>query len=147
LHFSKQAERAMIRAINKFEKVITLVLIGMMAFVIVLSIVDLAWLLIKDILSSPAMLLDTSELLEIFGTFLLVLIGIELIETIKTHHENSAIRAEVIILVAIIALARKIITLDFKVLPGGTLLGIAALVLALGATYHLIKYRHLYKSL
>jgi hypothetical protein len=57
---------------------------NMMAVVVVLSVVDLAWVLIKDIISPPLALLDVDELLDIFGVFLSVLIGIELLETLKT---------------------------------------------------------------
>jgi uncharacterized membrane protein (DUF373 family) len=125
--------------VKKLERVLTIVLMAMMAVVVVLSIADLAWELVRDILTPPVVLLDVSELLNVFGAFLLVLIGIELLETVRAYVSQREIRAEVILLVAIIALARKIITLDLKELAAPALLGIAAIVVALGITYALIK--------
>ena len=127
---------------KKFERVMTTVLIGMMAVVVVLSVVDLGWVLIKDIISPPVVLLDVDELLDIFGVFLLVLIGIELLETLKAYVREREIRAEVIILVAMIALARKIITLDVKTVPSVSLLGIAGIIVALAIAYYLIRLTH-----
>ena len=75
--------------------------------------------------------------------FLLVLIGIELIETLKAYVLQNEIRAEVIIIVAIIALARKIITLDLKEVSSGSLIGIAAIMLALSIAYYVIRQTHI----
>ncbi len=128
--------------LKKFERVITTLLIAMMAVVVVLAVADLGWVLLQDILSPPRVLLDVDELLDVFGVFLLVLIGIELLETIKAYVREREIRAEVIILVAIIALARKIVTLDVKAVPGVSLVGIAAITIALGVAYYLIRQTH-----
>ena len=125
--------------IKTFERVTTTVLIVMMALVVALSVADLAWLLIKDILSPPLVLLDINELVDIFGMFLLVLIGIELLETFMAFAREREVHTEVIILVAMIALARKIITLDVNAVPSVSLLGIAAIVLALGVTYYIVR--------
>ncbi len=132
----------MVDYVKKFERVVTSTLIGMMAVVIVLAVADLTWVLVKDIISPPVVLLDLDELLDLFGMFLLVLIGIELLETLKAYVRERELRAEVIILVAIIALARKIVTLDVKDVPSVSLLGIAAIIVALGIAYYLIRLTH-----
>ena len=46
------------------------------------------------------------------GGFLLVLIGIELLDTIKAYFRENTIHVEIVILLAIIAIARKVILLD-----------------------------------
>lgn len=128
--------------LKKFEHLVTFVLMAMMVVVVTLSVADLGWLLIKDIISPPIGLLDVDELLDLFGFFLLVLIGIELLETLKAYVREKEFRAEVIMLVALIALSRKIIILDFEKLPGISLLGIAGLIVALGITYYLMRRSH-----
>lgn len=128
--------------LQKFERVMTTLLIAMLAVVVALSTVDLAWMLFKDIVSPPMGLLDVDELLDVFGAFLLVLIGIELLETLKAYVRERETRVEVIILVAVIALSRKIITLDVKAVPSTSLLGVGAILLALGLTYRLIRHTH-----
>lgn len=132
----------MIESIKKFEKMVILALIVMMALVLFLGTLDLAWLIIKDIITPPVFLLDIDELLEIFGLFMLILIGFELIETmVKTYLSQSVDHAQIVMAVAIIAIARKVIILDVKDLSGVALLGIAAIILALSIGYYLIKLK------
>ncbi len=128
--------------VKKIEEIMMVILTIMMLIVVILSVVELGWILFKDILSPPILILEFEELLEIFGTFLLVLIGIELLETIKVYVTKKELRAEIIVLVAIIALARKVITLDVKTLPSEAMLGIAAITLALTTSYYVFKKLH-----
>jgi uncharacterized membrane protein (DUF373 family) len=130
----------MIEIIKKFEKMIIIALVAMMALVLFLSTLEVAWIIIKDIITPPVLLLDIDELLEIFGLFMLVLIGIELLETmVKTQQSQSTNRVKIVMAVAIIAIARKVIVLDVKELSGVAVLGIAAIILALSIGYYLIK--------
>ncbi|BEH09711.1 phosphate-starvation-inducible PsiE family protein [Geobacter sulfurreducens subsp. ethanolicus] len=132
----------MITQIKKFEKMIIFSLVVMMALVLFLATLELAWIIVKDIVSPPFLLLEIDELLEIFGLFMLVLIGIELLETIaKTYLAQSTDHARIVMAVAIIAIARKVIILDVKDLSGQVLLGIAAIILALSIGYYLIRGR------
>ena len=132
----------MLDTIKKFEKMIIFSLVVMMALVLLLSTVELGWIIIKDIVSEPVFLLEIDELLEIFGLFMLVLIGVELLETIvKTYMSQSFDHAQIVITVAIIAIARKVIILDVKDLSGPILLGIAAIIMALCTGYYLIKQK------
>jgi len=130
----------MMFAIKKLEKMIVLVLVAFMAVVLLLSPIELGWIIVKDIITPPMFLLEIDELLEIFGLFMLVLIGIELLDTIaKTYMGESADHAQIVMTVAIIAIARKVIILDVKDLSGLVLVGIAAIILALSIGYYLIK--------
>lgn len=73
-----------------------------------------------------------------FGGALLVLLGLELLETVRTYFTEHRIRLEVIMIVAMIAVSRHIIVIDFEHAGGVWLLGVAALVIALGAAYYLV---------
>lgn len=132
----------MLDYLKKFEKLIIVSLIAMMVLTIFLSTVEVGWIIIKDIITEPIFLLDINELLDIFGMFLLVLIGIELLETIKTYLAESKLHLEVVLMVAMIAIARKVIILDVKELSSLTLIGIAAIIIALSAGYYLVKRTH-----
>lgn len=130
----------MIPYLDTFERIITRVLLVMMAGVVLLTTVGLVWLLGKDALNAPLFfLLNTDELLELFGHFLLVLIGIELLHTMKLYIVQRAFHIETVLGVALIATARKIILLEPKELPEGTLLGTAVIVLALSLGYYLVR--------
>ena len=63
---------------------INVALLVMLALVVLLATIDLSWIILKGVLTPPVFLLDVEELLELFGAFLLVLIGVELLGTIKT---------------------------------------------------------------
>ena len=130
----------MLQNIKKFEEMIVLTLIVMMSIVLFLSTVELGWVIIKDIITPPMFLLEIDELLDIFGLFMLVLIGMELLETIvKTYLKQEANHAQIVMAVAIIAISRKVIILDVKDLSGLTLIGIAAIIIALTGGYFLMK--------
>lgn len=126
-------------AMRWFEKGITLALIVMMAMVLLLSTIDLGWTILKEILSPPTILLNVDQLVDIFGSFMLVLIGIELLGTIKAYLDEHIIHAEIVLEVAIIAIVRKVIILDIKKEESLTLIGIAAIILALAAAFYIIK--------
>ncbi len=126
--------------LKKYEKIMIQSLMVMMAIVLGLATIDLGWLIIKDITKPPYLLLSVEQLLEIFGLFMLVIIGIELLETImKTYITQDLPHYEVVLSVAIIAIARKVIILDVKELDAMTLIGIAAIAAALTFGYFLMK--------
>ena len=129
----------MLELLKKFEKAVTVTLVVLMAVVLLLATIELGWIIIKDIITPPVFLLEIEELLDIFGLFLLVLIGVELLETIKAYLKESVVHFEVVLTVAMIAIARKVITLDVKDLPAMTLVGIAAIIVALAAAKYFFR--------
>ena len=132
----------MIEKIRKFEKMVIFFLVIMMALVLLLATVELGWIILKDIITPPLFLLEVEELLEIFGLFMLVVIGVELLETItKTYLDQATDHARIVMAVALIAISRKVIILDMKEHSGIELLGMAAIILALSLGYYLIKRR------
>jgi uncharacterized membrane protein (DUF373 family) len=129
--------------LKKIERVIVSALLIMMVITVFLATIEVGWLLVKDVISEPVFLLEVEELLDLFGLFLLVLIGVELTETLKVYLTERAIHVEVVFTVALIAVGRKVIILDVKTLPSLTLLGIAAIIVAMSFGYFLLKYlRH-----
>jgi uncharacterized membrane protein (DUF373 family) len=111
----------------------------MMAIVVVLATGELGWILIKDALTPPLLLLEIDELLELFGLFLLVLIGIELLHSVGTYLVHREVHLQAVLAVALIAIARKIVILDPAKMDQMGLLGIAAVVLALTVGYYLVQ--------
>lgn len=126
--------------VKYFEKFIIYALSLMMMAVILLSTIEFGYILVRDLTTPPYIFLDINELLDIFGFFLLILIGVELFETIRTYLQDHAVHAEVVFEVALIAIARKVIILDLKDVSGPILVGIAAIIISLAAAYFLTKY-------
>ncbi len=125
--------------LDKFQKIIIAILTILMGLVVMLATLELIYVIAFEILSPPLVLLDADELLEIFGYFLLVLIGIELLETFSIYLHERAINVQVVLLVAMIALARKVIILDAEEIPSLNLIAIGFIILALAAGYYLVK--------
>ena len=127
------------RALEVFEGIILRTLIAMMALAIIAATADLAWVFVKDLLSPPFDFLTVTELLDVFATFLLVLIGLELLDTVKVYATERHVHVEAVLLVALLAILRKVIILDFKDVPATTLFAVAAVILALGVAYWLMR--------
>ena len=122
--------------LTKIQKYVVMALAGMLAIVVVLSTLHLGVLIAQEIWKPPRFLIPVQGLLEIFGYFLLVLIGVELLETLKAYLKKDVIHVRVVLEVALIAIARKVITEEPKTESSLTVFGIAALILALGVAYY-----------
>ncbi|MBW1785537.1 MAG: phosphate-starvation-inducible PsiE family protein [Deltaproteobacteria bacterium] len=129
----------MIEFLNKFEKWIIIVLIILMVSVVLGATIELAWIIIEKIISPPLILFAINDLLEIFGFFLLVLIGLELLYMIKAYLRDHIIHVEIVLEVALIAIARKVIVLDMANYSGLSILGTAALIASVAVAYFAIK--------
>ena len=125
--------------VSRFMHLVILVLLIMMAAIVLLSTIRLGYRLVVEMLAHPAGLVPLEDLIGIFGLFLVVLIGVELVESIQILLSEDVVHVEIVLLVALIAIARKVITLELSKQPVETLLGIAAILVALGAAYYLIK--------
>jgi uncharacterized membrane protein (DUF373 family) len=132
-------DAAIMKYLEKIEFVVIRALVVMMALVVLFASLDLAWIIIQDLMVPPYLLFDINRLLEIFGMFLLVLIGIELLESIRTYLDHKLIHVEIVMTVALIAIARKVIILDVKELDGLKLIGIGVIIIALALGYVYIK--------
>ena len=132
-------DEAVMKYLQKLEFIVVRALIVMMALVVLFASMDLAWIIIRDLSTPPYLLFDVNRLLEIFGMFLLVLIGIELLESIRMYLDHKLVHVEVVMTVAIIAIARKVIILDVKELDGLKLIGIGVIIIALAGGYIFIK--------
>ncbi|MCR4438242.1 MAG: phosphate-starvation-inducible PsiE family protein [bacterium] len=132
----------MTRVIYVFERCVTTAVVVMMMVAIAAATVELVVILVRELLNPPLMLLDIEEMLEVFGFFLMILIGLELLATVRAYLRQARLCVEVVFLVAMTALARKVIVLDYKEVPPLVLLGIAALLVALAGGYMMLRRVH-----
>jgi uncharacterized membrane protein (DUF373 family) len=122
--------------LNKVQKLIVLALAFLLIIIVALSTVHLGFLIGEEIWKPPRFLIPVQGLLDIFGYFLLVLIGVELLETMKAYFKRDVIHIRVVLEVALIAMARKVIVEEPNNVSSLTLLGIAALILALAVAFY-----------
>ena len=133
----------MIPSVDRFEKLIYAMLIVMLMAVLIAAIVDLGFFLFSSLVTASPYVMEAHELIAVLGAFLLILIGVELLDTIKLYFRENAIHVEIVLLLAIIAVARKVILLDPSGMTGIDygleLMGIGVIVACLSGGYFLIK--------
>jgi len=124
--------------VNRIEGGAVRLLLVLMLVIVIFAVIQLVIGLVAALTNPPYLDLVTGEeLLVIFSAFLLVLIGIELVGVIRTYLETSYIRVEFVLIVALIAVAKSVIVLDYQASPWH-ILSLAALMLALSIGYFLL---------
>ncbi len=73
---------------------------------------------------------------EVFAGFLMILIGLELMKSIVMYMDEHVIHVEVAHSVAIFAIARHAIYVDFNNVPPLAMIGIGAIIVALAIGYY-----------
>ncbi len=129
----------MLNIVNAIERLVVRVLIVLLLLGILLGTVELARVLLTELILPPYFLIDVHTLFDGFGLFLVILIGIELLKSMTVYLSQDHLQAELVVEVAVIALCNKIITLDLKTVPGLSLVGIAALLGGLAATHIVLR--------
>lgn len=129
----------MFKYLKILQRFIIVLLLFIMSLILLLATIDLGFFIIKNIFQGQLGQFSFSSLGELFSIFLVILIGIELLEAVKAFLQKEIIHVEIVVLVAIIAIARKVIVWEFKEINSWETIGLAAMLLALAITYALIK--------
>jgi uncharacterized membrane protein (DUF373 family) len=128
---------------GKTERIIALLLLMLMGVVVVSATVEVAHEIVMGLIDPPGFFLGVSELFDIFGLFLMVLIGLELMTSIHMYLDDHKIHAEMMFLVALTAVTRKIVIMDTDNMEPMLVIAIAFLIIALAAGFYLIKKKRL----
>jgi uncharacterized membrane protein (DUF373 family) len=112
-----------------------------MVLVIIWGIGDVIWFIYQHLVEPPFMILKITDILEIFGAFLAVLIAIEIFLNITLYLREDVIHVKLVVATALMAIARKVIVFDFSQLGYEHVVATGAVVLSLGITYWLISKR------
>ena len=127
------------KVFSGFEKIISLILVVLMGLVVISATLVLGSILFKSFMESPGLFLGIGELFDLFGMFMMVLIAIELMSSIYVYCTNKVVYLEMMFLIAITAVTRKIVVLDAKAIEPIAVIGIAAILAALVAGYYVVK--------
>ncbi len=128
---------------HKAEKVIAIVLLLLMGVVVASGTIEVAYEIVTSLIEPPGFFLGVSELFDVFGLFLMVLIGLELMTSIHMYLDDHKIHAEMMFLVALTAVTRKIVIMDSNVMDPMLIFSIGFLVIALAAGYYLLRKNRL----
>ena len=124
---------------GQFERIALGSVLIMLAVITVFATVLVAIKLVGDLALGESFL-DKAALQDTFGLILTIVILLEFNHSIYVAltERSGAIQARIVVLIAILVIARKLMLRDFEALDFQTLLGFGGLLLALGALYWLI---------
>lgn len=114
-------------------------LVVLMTLVIVWGVADVIWVLYERLREPPLMLLTISDILSTFGAFIAVMIAIEIFENLTIYLRQNVIEVELVMATGLMAIARKVIVLDYKELSPDYVWATAGVVLAMSVGYWLVK--------
>jgi len=113
----------------------------LMVFVIILGSLDILFVLYTQLSTPPYYALEVSEIFQVFGAFMVVLIAIEIFINIRLYLGSSVLPVKMVVATALMAVARKIIILDMKFATPMEVFALATTIIALGITYWLISFK------
>ena len=122
-----------------FDLSVLWILRGIMALGIGTALLILVLLVFREIGRSWGQIDSIAELQQavqaLFAGVLLVVLGLELLDTLRNYFIEHRFRMEFLISVALIAVARHIIQLDYEHTSPWLVMAIALLVFSLAASY------------
>ena len=125
--------------VEYYKKCIIYILIAALAVTVAVMTYSLIYLLAQLLTDPDLIIVDKEDILSILGFFLLVVISIELLDTLIIYTKKHVVKVEIVILVAITAVARELIILDYTKISDYILIGLAAIIVASAATYYLVR--------
>jgi len=128
---------------QRFEGLVALILTLVIALIILVALFRLTSSVITGLLFGALDPLDPGIFQSVFGEILTLLIALEFNHTLQyvVKRQQSIIQTQVVLLIALLAIARKFIVLDLGSVDAAQLLGLAAITLGLGIAYWLIRER------
>jgi uncharacterized membrane protein (DUF373 family) len=138
-----QAQWPVLSYYQRFEAFVALVLTLVIGLIILVALFRLTFGVVTGLLFGVLDPLDHGVFQTVFGEILTLLIALEFNHTLQyfVKREQSIIQTKIVLLIALLAIARKFIVLDLGSVSAAQLLGLATITLALGATYWMMRER------
>ncbi len=118
---------------------VVIILALLMTFIIMWSAFDVFHVVYQQIFLEPNLRLETEHLMSIFGSFLTVLIGIEIFANIIVYLTENVFHEKLVAATALTAVLRKVIILDYSLAYIHLIYAVAAAVLAVALAYWLVS--------
>ena len=134
------AKWAKLPSYPQFERIALASVLLMLAVITVYAIVFVAIKLAGDLVLGESFL-DKAALQDTFGLLLTIVILLEFNHSIYVAmtQGSGAVQTRIVVLIAVLVIARKLMLKDFDAIDFQTLLGYGGLLLALGGLYWLIS--------
>nr|WP_205623619.1 phosphate-starvation-inducible PsiE family protein [Desulfogranum japonicum] len=110
----------------------------LMVLVIFFGVLDVAFMIYQRLSAPPRFVLSIGDVLATFGAFMVVLIAIEIFQNIILYLRDNVIHVKIVLATALMAIARKVIILDYDQLEPLYIFASGMVLLATGITYYLV---------
>jgi uncharacterized membrane protein (DUF373 family) len=137
-----KAEFGLLSLYQRFEHVVILILTALIAIVVVVAVWNLSLKILFDLIVAGRFdLSDYSVFQAVFGMIFTVIIALEFKKSllVVTQRKSSVVQIEAVVVIALLAICRKVIILDLSETDAWHILSLAAAILALGIVYWLIR--------
>lgn len=138
-YLCKEHDDPLIAFLHRVIHLAVRILAVLMVSVIVWGIGDVVYELYGRLMQQPLFLLRINDILATFGSFLAVLIAIEIFINITMYLKTDVIPVRLVVATALMAISRKVIIFDFKEISPSYIIAASVAVFALGITYWLIS--------
>jgi len=112
----------------------------LMTAVILWGVADVCWVLYQKLVQPPILMLTINDILATFGAFMAVLIAIEIFVNIIVYLRDDVIHVKIVLATALMAIARKVIILDFDEISPDYVWATAGVTIAMAIAYWLVVY-------
>jgi uncharacterized membrane protein (DUF373 family) len=127
------------RLVVSVTSVIGLIIVGLLlAVAIYLTILD-TYGFIQLVLDTDPNVIEKGLILEFIGAVLLIIICLELVETVFSYSISHHLRVEVVLLVGMTAIVREIIVIDIKTTEAAMVAALGGVVVAIAGAYYLVE--------
>jgi uncharacterized membrane protein (DUF373 family) len=127
---------------QRFEHIVIMILTALIAVIVVVAVWNLSLKILFGLVLSGS--LDPSDYAifqAVFGMIFTVIIALEFKKSLLVIAERreNVVQIRSVVMIALLAICRKVIILDFKETEAPQIFAIAAAILALGVVYWLIR--------
>ena len=125
---------------NYFEKGVVAFLTLLVSVSVLLTLAQAAVALYQVVVSGNH-LIDHNAFIHVFAAFMTVLIALEFNHTVMADITTNAplVKVRAVLLVALLALSRKVVLVDFKETEYTSMLGLAVLIMAVAGAYWFLR--------
>ena len=126
---------------QKFEHAVILVLTGLISIVVALAVWNLVIKVATSIVSTGFDPTDYAVFQALFGMVFTVIIALEFKRSllVVADRRHSIVQVRTVILIALLAVVRKLMIIDLSAAEANQLLALSAAIIALGGTFWLIR--------
>jgi len=135
-------DRNFLKIIHFTENLVSKILSIALILVIFVSVFDLILVLGQDLIAHEPVGFFHKTLIEIFGFFLNILIALELLENITVYLRKHIVQLELVLITALIAVARKIIIFDPSKYEKVDLIALGVATICLAISYGIIRQKN-----